>query len=744
SLEMQHTLGDFADKLPMNIQYSQSGLIFIVVTCVLCMILKFIAVKLAQYTGTKASEQVKITLRQRLYQKILDLGPSYKQQLRTADLVQISGEGIEQAQTFYELFLPQVIYSIIAPITLFFVVLPINAICATVLLVLSPMVLVIVGLVAKSALKIFRKYWGKYTDMGALFLDNVQGLQELRNFDADERAAEEMDDVAQEFRIMTMRVLQIELRSLAAMDIVSYVGAAAGILVAVWQMSAGLNLGNALFIVLLALQFFLPFRQLGSFFHVAANGVTALKKIYSILDLPATQQGDITIPADSSLRIVLNNLSYSYDENSTHSAFDDKSKENNRDEVQTSARENNMVSNMPPAPPAHFMKQGSADNSQVVTNGVHNISLNIEPNTITAIVGVSGSGKSTLANIISGSIQGYNGSCKLEYFDGTGQLNTVEYADLMNASLVQNISFVGAQSHIFNGTIRDNLLIANPDARDEDLWHALEQAHIDQFVRELPEGLDTRIVSGGTNLSGGQRQRLAIARVLLRNSSVYVFDEATSSVDSQSEELIMRTIRALAQRATVVVISHRLANVVNANNIIVMQASRVVEQGTHDVLMQHNSVYAHMYQTQSALESVIASSSSTVDDQSADLDSATQLVQESQEHSSKDSVEDEKDVSNKSLLQRLLREVSPLSKYLVGASVIGIIGHITATFMIVFGAAAVLSRTDLLPHQSISTAVYVVLLCICAVLRGCTRYVEQYLNHNVAFRLLALLRAKVF
>ncbi len=526
---------------------------------------------------------------------------SYRQQVSTASIVQLAGEGVDQVQSFYEKFVPQLFYAVLAPLTLFAVIAPINLPTAIVLLVCAPLIVIIVGMVAMRASRVFKKYWGKYTDMGSAFLDNLQGLETLKTFDADEATAKKMHEEAENFRVMTMRVLQIQLRSLTAMDVVAYGGAAAGIGVAIWQLTHGgvtmfrttfapldmfagpqLGLAGALLIVLLSASFFLPLRQLGSFFHVAMNGITSSKKIFALLDAPAPHHGEQTLPAGP-ISVHAQNLGFFYgdDEADAQPALRKVSLDIPAHSLTAIVGESGGITSSKkifalldaPAPhhgeqtlPAgpisvHAQNLGFfyGDDEADAQPALRKVSLDIPAHSLTAIVGESGSGKSTLAALIAGELEGYSGSLAFEV-DG----ESVEVADLSESALMAAVSFVGARSHLFVGTLRDNLAMANPQATDEQLHHALRLAHIDDFVREQPAGLDMPI--DPANLSGGQRQRIAVARALLHEAPIMIFDEATSSVDAESEALIMQTIHELAQSKTVIVVTPRLADTVDASS----------------------------------------------------------------------------------------------------------------------------------------------------------------------------------
>ena len=732
-----------------------------VALAIVCMLVRYLATTHATRLGTEAAERIKLALRSKLYRKMVALGPSYRSRVKTSDVVQSAGEGVEQIQSFFELFLPQLFYAILAPITLFAVIAPINMPAAVTMLVCAPLIIIVTGIVSMTAARAFKKYWGRYTDMGAAFLDNLQGLETLKNFDADDRAAAEMDKKAEGFRVMTMRVLQIQLRSLTAMDIVAYGGAAAGIGVALWQYAhtaaaaagasaagwspvmlaahlpgafaylayglqylmpfgAGfpLTLAGLLLIVLLSAEFFIPMRQLGSYFHVAMNGMTSTKRIFALLDTPEPAHGTATLPAtagtdagtdagtkagtkaDGGITVSFDHVGYSYDSADSGAAV--------------------QQTNSAPAP------------------ALTDLTFTAYPGQLTAIVGISGSGKSTAAALLAGTLTGYQGSLTL---------NGVKVSDLSGETLARTITLIGASSHLFAGTLRENLLMALPDdgqngeaasdAVDSRLWDTLEQARIADFVRSQPDGLDMTIEPDAANLSGGQRQRIAIARALLHDSPVFVFDEATSSVDVESEELILATIRELVQSRskTVIMITHRMANAEHADQVVVLEHGKSVETGTHAELMAAGGVYAKLFTTQADIENFgadhpqPASLTASASGSGAAVGAAPAAAPA--------------EMSTFQVIKRLLGEAKPLAGLMVAASTAGTIGHLAATFLPVFGIIAGFALAGN-PVWGMSAAGAITAMIVCAVLRGLTRYVEQYLNHNVAFHLLALFRSKAF
>ena len=724
---------------------------------VVCAVLRFLMMRAAAYFGAEAAERVKLALREQLFNKMLAIGPSYSQHISTADVVQSAGEGIEQIQSFFELFLPQLFYAILAPVTLFFIVAPINMPTAVTLLVCAPLIVLIVGMVAMRAARVFKKYWGKYTDMGSVFLDNVQGLETLKTFDADAHAAKKMNEQAEQFRVMTMNVLQIQLRSLTAMDVVAYGGAAAGVGVAIWQYASGaaLPLAGVLLIVLLSADFFIPLRQLGSFFHVAMNGMTSTKRIFALLDTPIPAHGMQGMPefgaSDNGVDVCFDDVSFRYADVAAGAAADAETGETGEKSGVVGAGKTGMPKD---------------DDGSVVA--LHGVSFTARRGQVTAIVGPSGSGKSTAVELLAGNLSGYEGCMWLRPGNaGNNPTQRYQIADLSIESLTREIAIVAAQSHLFAGTLRDNLLMAKPDATENELWQALEAAHIDEFVRAQSQELDLAIEQGASNLSGGQKQRIAIARALLRESAVYIFDEATSSVDAESETLILQTIRALADRGkTVIMVTHRMANAADADYVVVFERGRVTEQDAHAELMRANGTYAKLFRAQQTVENIglrnnatHSTSASRALKASDSAESVTQRaemglqVSDSAETDAQgaktgvrmsDSAEsDAKAMPTARVIARLLKEVGPQRKYMIVACVCGTFGHLAATFLPVFGVAAAFAAVGS-PIWNLSVPAALTAMAVCALIRGGMRYAEQFMNHNVAFRLLALFRTKAF
>ena len=777
-----------------------------VLAIVVCAVLRFLMMRAAAYFGAEAAERVKLALREQLFNKMLAIGPSYSQHISTADVVQSAGEGIEQIQSFFELFLPQLFYAILAPVTLFFIVAPINMPTAVTLLVCAPLIVLIVGMVAMRAARVFKKYWGKYTDMGSVFLDNVQGLETLKTFDADAHAAKKMGEQAEQFRVMTMNVLQIQLRSLTAMDVVAYGGAAAGVGVSIWQYASGaaLPLAGVLLIVLLSADFFIPLRQLGSFFHVAMNGMTSTKRIFALLDTPIPAHGMQEMPefgaSDNGVDVCFDDVSFRYVDVNTDAAAAVSVAADTAVTADMETGKTGQIGGKSGVVGAGKTGMSKDDDGSVVA--LHGVSFTARRGQVTAIVGPSGSGKSTAVELLSGNLSGYEG-CMWLQSGNTGNNSTQRYQinDLSIESLTREIAIVAAQSHLFAGTLRDNLLMAKPNATENELWQAVEAAHISDFVRAQSQELDLAIEQGASNLSGGQKQRIAIARALLREPAVYIFDEATSSVDVESETLILQTIRALADRGkTVIMVTHRMANAADADHVVVFEHGRVAEQGTHAELMRANGTYAKLFHAQQTVENIglrnnathstsashalkasdsaesvtqraemglQVSDSAETDNQltknTAQLSDSPESVTQRAETTSRmsdsaetdaqgaktgvrmsDSVEsDAKTIPTSRLIARLLKEVGPQRKYMIVACVCGTLGHLAATFLPVFGIAAAFAAVGS-PVWNLSVPAALAAMAVCALIRGGMRYAEQFMNHNVTFRLLALFRAKAF
>nr|WP_300901269.1 ATP-binding cassette domain-containing protein [uncultured Acetatifactor sp.] len=525
--------------------------------------IRFICTILSSRMGYLSSKSVKKTLREAIYGKLLRLGASYKEQVNTSEVVQVAVEGVEQLETYFGAYLPQFFYAMLAPLTLFAYLCFVNVPSAAVLLVCVPLIPIAIAAVQTWAKKLLSKYWGQYTALGDTFLENLQGLTTLKIYQSDGFKHKEMNREAEKFRKITMKVLTMQLNSITLMDLIAYGGAALGVIMAATQFRAGdVTLSGCLLIILISADFFIPMRQLGSFFHVAMNGMAASDKIFRLLDLPEPAGKTGGFPEDYG--IVCDNLRFSYGENSS-------------DEEISSDKGNSSGQGSP------------SDRGREILRGIR---MEFPKGGFVSIVGESGCGKSTVAAVLMGRNQGYRGSVKI---------GDKELSDIREAELMENITYISHQSYLFKGTVRENLLMGKPDASDRELWAVLERANLAGFLKS-EGGLDTLLMENASNFSGGQRQRLALARALLHDSPVYIFDEATSNIDAESENDIMREIHGLAGQKTVILISHRLANVTASDNIYVMDAGNVAESGSHEELLAGDGIYAKLWNTQQSLE----------------------------------------------------------------------------------------------------------------------------------------------
>ena len=514
-------------------------LIIILAIAVLARVICNIASNKMSYLSSKKVKQV---LRHKIIEKMLTLGSSYNEKVRTSEVVQVSVEGVEQIETYFGLYLPQLFYSLLAPLTLFAVIVFMSFTPAIVLLLCVPLIPISIAAVQTFAKKLLAKYWGKYTGLGDTFLENLQGLTTLKIYQADEYKNKKMNEEAEEFRKITMKVLTMQLNSITIMDIVAYGGAALGIILTVKQFVAGnIRLDQAIAIILLSADFFIPMRQLGSFFHIAMNGMAAIDKIFKILDLEVPEEKTMILPEKGSIKV--ENLSFAYDE--SHNVLNDISIE--------------------------LLEQG-----------------------MVSLVGASGSGKSTMASLLMKRSKNYSG----KIFVGE-----VDFNEISEKSVMDNITYISHSSYIFKGTVRDNLLMAKADAKDKELWDVLKKTNLADFF-EADNGLDFEIAEAGGNLSGGQKQRLALARGLLHDSRFYIFDESTSNIDVESEEVILEQIKELAKHKGVLMISHRLANVVSSDKIFVLEKGQLKEEGTHEELLAMHGTYSTLWETQQSLENM--------------------------------------------------------------------------------------------------------------------------------------------
>lgn len=502
---------------------------------------RFLCERMAARASYGASVDVKRILRKKIYEKLLRLGASYKEKTSTSEVVQLSTEGVEQLEIYFGKYLPQLFYSLLAPLTLFLILSFVNLKASLVLLICVPLIPISIVAVQKFAKKLLSRYWGVYTGLGDSFLENLQGLTTLKIYQADEQKAEEMDQEAQEFRRITMKVLTMQLNSTSVMDIVAYGGAAVGMIVAVSEFLVGrLDFSGTLAIILLASEFFIPLRLLGSFFHIAMNGMTASDKIFHLLDLEEPEKGEEKMSPEN-FDIELQNIRFSYEED------------------------------------------------REILKGV---SLVIPQGSFVSLVGESGCGKSTIAGLLTGKLQDYQGEIHI----GEKPLAQIQERELMDY-----ITLVRHNSYLFKGTVAENLQMAKPEAEVEEMRSVLSRVNLLGFL-DAQEGLETKLLEQGANLSGGQRQRLALARALLHDTPVYIFDEATSNIDAESEDLIMEVIRELAKTRTVLLISHRLSNVAESDRIYLLDQGEIREAGTHEELMKRRGVYCRLYETQKNLE----------------------------------------------------------------------------------------------------------------------------------------------
>lgn len=515
-------------------------LMFFIVFC-LVLFIRVFSDKMSTRCSYLASCDVKIILRKKIYEKLLKLGTSYRQKVSTAEVVQITTEGVEQLEVYFGKYLPQFFYSMIAPVVLFIVLSFISFKVSVILLIFVPLIPLSIVMVAKIAKKLLSKYWNTYTGLGDSFLENLQGLTTLKIYRADEDRSIKMDKEATKFRKVTMKVLIMQLNSISVMDIVAFGGASIGMILSVIEViNKNITFSNALMIILLASDFFIPVRLLGSFFHISMNAMAACDKIFYLLDLEEMKNGK-KVCDEKNMQIEFSNVSFSYDEK--------------RDILK-------------------------------------NINLTFNKNKITSLVGKSGSGKSTIANIISG---------KIKNFKGDIFISKIKLLDIDEKNLLKNITIVSHNSYIFKGTVRENLLMADENLTDFQMNKALKQVNLFDFLQR-ENGLDTKILEKGSNFSGGQLQRLAIARAILKNSSVYIFDEATSNIDSESEQMIMKVIFELAKEKTIILISHKLSNVIYSDNIYFIEDGEIVASGKHKELLEKNKDYKKLYDLQYELE----------------------------------------------------------------------------------------------------------------------------------------------
>lgn len=505
------------------------------------LILRAVCIMLSEKSGFESSRSVKHILRKRITEKLIRLSCSYNSQTDTAEVVQLAGEGVDQLETYFGAYLPQFFYAMLAPVFLFAVTSFFSLKTAVILLICVPLIPVSIVCVQKIAKRLLADYWVQYAKLGDSFLESLQGLTTLKIYQSDGFIHEKINEESERFRRITMKVLTMQLNSVTVMDIFAYGGAAAGIILAVLGFSKReINLCGFISIVLLSAEFFLPMRKLGSYFHIAMNGMAASDKIFHLLDLPENNDGNLNVESGD---ISFDKVNFSYD-----------------------------------------------DSREILKN----ISMDFPEKSFTAIIGESGCGKSTAAGILSGRNKGYSGSVKI---------GSIELSDISEKSLTKDVTLISCGSYIFGGTVREALLMADENADDEKLWSVLERVRLAEFFRS-ENGLETQITAGGANLSGGQRQRLALARGILHDSSIYIFDEATSNIDVESEECILSEIHKMSSEKMVIMITHRLANAVNADRIYVFEKGRIAESGIHSELVKSGGIYGRLWKKQSALEAI--------------------------------------------------------------------------------------------------------------------------------------------
>ena len=644
-------------------------------------IVRAASIYLAQRAGDKAAFEAVRRVRSLVYDKLTALGPSYTETVPTAEAVQTSVEGATQLQVYFGGYLPQLFFAGLAPITLFVLLVGQAGLPAALLLVCVPVIPVSIMMVMRNAKKIGAEYWGSYVDLGGMFLEAVQGLTTLKVYQADRDWHERINAESERFRGATMRLLVMQLRSICVMDLVVYMGAALGIIVAALQLASGkIGFDAAFLIVFLSQEFFLPMRRLGSLFHTAMNGMAASRRMFSILDTPEPERGNVELDGRGDIK--LSGVSYAYGD-------------------------------------------------RTVLDGAD---ASIARGSLVALVGESGGGKSTLAGIISGRKDAYRGSVRI---------GGIELRDATATSLMRAVTLVPTNGYLFAGTLRENLLLAKPDATDAELLHALDRTRVAAFV-QANGGLDMTINEGGTNLSGGQRQRVCMARALLHDSPIYVFDEATSNVDAASEAAIGEVIASLAGDHTVIVVAHRLSTIVDADQILVLERGRIAERGTHGELLADMGVYTRMWNSQEQLsayayaedgaEDVAVAEAAEGDDGRDGADMADAAAAPGSDHARR---------SAPSIMWRMMGLVRPLAGWLVLAVALGSIGMLTAAFVPAFGAFGLMAA---LGHNALGLGLVAACAAcaVCGITRGPLHYGEQLCNHYIAFRLLAHIRDLVF
>ena len=755
---------------------SAGSFIKYIVPAIICIVLRFIFDKKETESSFNASADVKKILRQKIYDKLLSLGSSYKEKVSSAEVTQLMTEGVDQLETYFGLYLSQLFYALIAPVILFIVTCFISIRAAVILLVFVPLIPISIVVVQKIAKRLLNRYWSMYASLGDSFLDNIQGLTTLKIYQSDQYAANKMDSESEHFRNVTMKVLTMQLNSTSVMDIMAYGGAAAGIIVSLSEYSKNsITLSGALTIILLAAEFFLPMRRLGSYFHIAMNGMAASDKIFNLLDLEEPAGGEEDFPEDADC-ITFDKVFFSYDKNTNDKDSSDRDIGNKDDSnKETSNKENGnkeaaSFGKVPVTDTALSPSDNPDDigliNRQKEKGAVLKaVNMKIPKGSFTAIVGVSGSGKSTIASLLMGRQKNYQGSIKI----GDKEISLIKENELF-----KNITLVSSGAILFKGTIRDNLAIAgcnrskdkecasnessekksahNESANtitDELMLEALKKVNLLTLNSNAAENiLDMEILENASNLSGGQKQRLAIARALLHDTDIYIFDEATSNIDAESEEMIMTAIKDIAKDHTVILITHRLANVVDADKIYMLKDGCIQEEGTHKDLMNHFGSYALLFNAQQKLENYNGGKCKTgkmpvhkAATTSGNAAAAQVTISESKNDRNKKNLRTIKDLASL---------VKPLMPIMILAITLGVLGFLCAVFLTVRaamilagGSAAADSVSGNITAISFSRAAAISLV-IMAVLRGLLHYAEQYCNHFIAFKLLALIRHKVF
>lgn len=678
TLAQAYVIPSAASDALAGLGLSGQTLLFLCVASIVVRVATSIA---AQRVGAEVSGRAKKLIRGKVYDKLVKMGPSYTEHVASSQAVQIGVEGVEQLEVYFGSYLPQFFYALLAPLTLFAFLAPFSLSAALVLLVCVPLIPASIVMFQKMAKRVMRNYWGSYLDLGGSFLENIQGLTTLKIYQADEARHKLMNKQAEGFRRATMRVLRLQLNSITIMDVLAYGGAAVGICLALRQFLHGnLSFAAAFSIVFLSAEFFLPMRALGSLFHTAMNGMAAADRMFDLLGIEEPEEGGVSL-AGRTPQIRCENLSYSYD--GTRKILD-------------------------------------------------SVDFRVEAGQLVAVVGESGSGKSTLAGVLAG---------RNARFEGDVQVCDVPLQKADRASLAQTLTSVGFDGVLFKGTLRDNLLMGNPHASDEEARRVLVEVGAWDFV-QAKGGLDMHVAEGASNLSGGQRQRICLARALLHDAEIYVFDEVTSSIDAQSEAAILRVIYDLAERGkTVVMISHRLSSVERADAIYVMRDGRVVQHGPHTQLMEEGGVYRRMVEQQRELER-FAQDKGVGDVSSHDeapgrceskLEASPSCLQEAKGNT--------RDMSALGVVSRMIGLIAPLAPFMVLAVLLGVAGFVASMLGTVIGAwgmgLAFAGVDTVFPALAAGIAV-------ASLLRGPLHYGEQICNHYIAFKLLALIRDKVF